>query len=117
MSTNDPDIFNKYDEDEAGDVGDEGYTAPDEPMASHAYGTTLEEERAGETFAERDKHTIDEFDEDDLAEVTDSIGHLSAPGDEDVDAIDSEAAMVASDEGAEDDDLSAEEAAMHATDL
>jgi len=112
MEKQDPDTFDSLEQDTAGDTGDASYIAPDEPMAVHAYGTTRAEERAGETFAERTKHTNPDFDEGDLAESVDTVGRLIQPGDEDVDAIDDEASVVAWAVG-DDADLSAEEAAMH----
>jgi hypothetical protein len=110
-----PDEFDYEDEDPAGDGETASYTAPDEPLGSHAFGTTSAEEREGESFDSRDRHTNPEVFERD-AYVASDVGHLVQPGDEDVDAIDLETNTVAMDEGDDDEDLSAEEAAMHTTD-
>jgi len=101
-------------QDSVGDGEDGGYIPPDEPMGVQSFGTTVAEQRAGESFDQRSRHTTNEFDEADLAEPIEEVGQLVAPGDEDVDASDTEAAVIAWEQGAGD-ELSAEEAAMHTT--
>ncbi len=116
MENQGPDVFSSLDQDVAGDVDDDSWSPPDEPMGSHAYGTTLEEERAGEPFEIRDRHTLPEVGEHPYSYTASRVGRLVQPGDEDVDDIDDESNVIAreQDDGGDD---SAEEAAMHATDL
>lgn len=115
MSNQDPDIFNKVDTDEVGDVDDDSYIPPDQPMGSHAFGTTAAEERSGETYEQRDRHTLPEVDED-IEEDQQLVGRLVQDGDNDIDDVDDETNAIAVDQGM-DDDMSAEERAMHVTDL
>lgn len=115
-----PDKFDYLEQDAAGDQDSDTYIPPDEPMGSHAYGTTLAEERAGETFDERTKHTNSEVFDDETGPTDPSegeaVGRLVQPGDEAIDAVDEESNTVASEDG-EMDDLTAEESAMHITDV
>lgn len=108
-----PDVFGYDEQDPAGDQ-DETYIAPDEPMGAHSFGNTVAEERAGETFAERDDHTSAEVWERSERDVGDGVHALVQPGDEDVDLTDDEAALVAL-ERRQAADLAAEEQAMHRT--
>ncbi len=115
-----PDQFDYLEQDTAGDQEGATYVAPDQPMGAQNFGTTASEERAGETFQYRDKHTNPEVWEDAPTESGEAVGRLVQPGDEDVDLVDDETAAVASDSGdmgLAEGDMSAEEAAMHTTDL
>jgi len=116
MEKQGPDQFNSLEQDVAGDVDDDSYVAPDEPMGVHAYGTTVAEQRSGETFDQRSKHTNPEFDGSELESDERKVGRMVQPGDEDVDLRDDEATVIALDQGS-DDDMSAEERAMHETDF
>lgn len=107
------------------DVLDEGISPPEQPRGVTAKGITAEEQREGETFAERDRqHEPDVFDELEAEAETDTpddpassevgtkrAGRLLAPDEgahEDTDAE-----LVASDEGISGAGASAEEAAVH----
>lgn len=103
-----PDIFGRDSDDEAGENPGGPYSPPDEPMGSHAYGITRDEERRGESLAERDKHLQPEN-----QPGGDPAVRLSQDGDGAVDDVDDEAEMLASIAG--DEDLSAEELAVHIT--
>lgn len=112
--TKDPiDLFNTEDQDLAGD-GDT-YIPPDEPLGAKSFGTTLREEREGEGFARRMRHTQPE-DVDNPGFDPTRAGQLVQPGDEDVDDIDDESNTIAIDQLRDSNDLSAEEAAMHVVD-
>jgi hypothetical protein len=111
--TNIPDdVFATEDQDDNVGDSDDTYIPPDEPLGSHSFGTTANEQREGEGFARRMKHTQSEDLDNPAADPT-RAGQLVQRGDEDVDAFDDEAAAVASDQGEGLGDLSAEEAAMH----
>ena len=112
-----PDLFDNFEEDPAGGSDAAAYSPPEEPMGAQTYGTTASEERAGETFGQRDKHTNPDVFDEALRETSAPIGRLVQPGDEEVDLTDNEANTVAWDTGEDDGDLSAEESAMHSTDL
>lgn len=111
-----PDQFDYLDEDiGAGDGPDSTYIAPDEPMGSHSVGVTAEEERRGETFDERTKHTTPEVWERPIGDGEPPLGTLVTAGDHDVDDVDDESNVVATDAGYGVGSPSAEEAAMHRT--
>lgn len=107
------------------DVLDEGFSPPEQPRGVTAKGITAEEQREGETFAERDRqHEPDVFDgldsetendtPDDPAssEVgTKRAGRLLAP--DEGTHEDTDAELVAFDEGISGAGASAEEAAVH----
>jgi hypothetical protein len=113
MANNPKDVFSTEDQDENVGDSDNTYIPPDEPLGSHAFGTTLAEEREGEGFARRMKHTKSEFEDNPGADPT-RAGQLVQPGDEDVDAYDDESNVIAVDQGEGfEGDYSAEEAAMH----
>lgn len=114
-----PDQFDYIEQDPAGDQDGASYIAPDEPMGSHNFGTTAAEERAGETFAYRDKHTNPEVWEEEQVVSGEPVGRLVQPGDEAIDVTDDEATSVALDSHDMGDEggMTAEEAAMHSTDL
>lgn len=107
-----PDQFDYDEQDAAGDQ-DESYIAPDAPMAVQSRGTTAKEQREGETFAERDRHTTPEVWERPLEESA-AVHQLVQPGDDDVAEIDLEAQLLAREldlqEGV---DLANEDAAVH----
>lgn len=109
---NNSDLFNSDDQDPAGDA--EGtYIPPDEPLGAQSFGTTRAEERQGEGFDRRSRHTTSE-DVDNPSFDPTRVGQLVQPGDEDIDSWDDEATAVATDEGVGiEGDYSAEEAAMH----
>jgi hypothetical protein len=107
-----PDLFGYDEQDSVGDQ-DETYIAPDAPMGVQSHGTTSREQRRGETFEDRDRHTSAEVWERDIREPND-IQQLTQPGDEDVTDLDEEAAMLARESPHQADvDIAAEEAAMH----
>jgi len=105
---------------------DEGMIPPrDHPQGAEEFGVTAAEERAQEPMAQRLLREEPEVSPDDINEADADLpmggmssGRFVAPGDEDVDAVDDEKDVVASEVvGGEDgDSLSAEEAAMHLTD-
>lgn len=113
MANNSKDVFSTEDQDaEVGDT-DNTYIPPDEPLGAQSFGTTSAEERSGEGFARRMKHTLSEDQDNPGADPT-RAGQLVQPGDEDVDVFDDEATVIATDQGEGfEGDLSAEEAAMH----
>lgn len=111
-----PGKFDYDEQDIAGDGPDSTWIPPDEPMGSHSHGITAAEQREGETFQQRDRHTDPEVFERGITEPVLPVGRLVQPGDEDVDVIDSEAGSLATDSGEDDGDMSAEEVAMHTTD-
>ena len=99
---------------------DEGMVPPrDHPIAATAKGVTAAEERRPETLAERMKREQPEITADDIAmeeeEGRPLEGRLINPGDEDVDAVDTEKDVVADGVFDGESGLSAEEAAMHIT--
>jgi len=108
-----PDRSNYEEQDVTGDGPDSTWIPPDEPMGSHSYGTTTNEQRRGETFDNRQRHTIPEVFDLDIHEPVPPVGRLLQPGDEDVSSTDEEATTVAFDQGEDDGDMSAEESAMH----
>jgi hypothetical protein len=113
MANNPDDIVSNEDQDDSVGDSDDTYIPPDEPLGSHSFGTTAAEERQGEGFARRTKHTNAEDIDNPAADPT-RAGQLVQPGDTDVDDIDDETNVIAIDEGAGlEGDLSAEEAAMH----
>jgi hypothetical protein len=109
------DRFDSEEQDTA--VGDdaETYIAPDEPFGVHAHGITTAQQRQGETFVDRERHTQPEDLDNPGWDATRS-GQLVQPGDEDIDVSDDESNTVALDAGQIDGDISAEEAAMHTID-
>jgi hypothetical protein len=113
MANNPKDLFDSEDQDENIGDSDDTYIPPDEPLGSHSFGTTSTEERLGEGFERRTKHTKPEDQDNPAADPT-RVGQLVQPGDEDVDAYDDESNVIAVDEGEGfEGDYSAEEAAMH----
>jgi hypothetical protein len=80
----------------------------DHPQAVTDFGTTVAEERRGETLAQR----VAREEPDVTAPPDDTAGPLIDPADEDVDDVDDEASMVGT-EADSDQALSAEEAAVH----
>src|SRR5688572_29969210 len=92
-----PGQFDYDQQDIAGDGPDSTWIPPDEPLGSHAHGLTAAEERMGETFQQRDKHTNPEVFETQEAVDESAVGRLLQPGDEDVDLTDEESNTVASD--------------------
>jgi hypothetical protein len=115
MASNSREQYPSVDQDDAGDVSDSSYIPPDEPLGSHAFGTTAAEQREGEGFDRRSRHTQPE-DVDNPGYDPELAGQLVQPGDEDVDMVDEEANVIAIDEERTGSDLSAEEAAMHVVD-
>lgn len=98
-----------------GDETDSTWTPPDQPMGSHAYGTTTNEERAGETFDQRIRHMNPDVFDQDIEEPQEQIGRLVDPSDSEVDLTDEESNAVAYDYGVDDGEMSAEEEAIHLT--
>src|SRR5690348_8650947 len=96
VMANNPDLFNREDQDPAGDSEDT-YIAPDEPLGAQSWGITAAEEREGETFNQRSKHINAE--DDDMGADPTRVGQLVQPGDEDVDDIDDETNTIAIDQG------------------
>lgn len=121
------DLQNAVDERTYDDMLDEGYSPPEKPLGVDRYGTTAEEQQAGESLDERLSQEVPEVTESggdglgDLpggqgepidAEVgTDRAGRLSAP-DEGA-RTDTTKQLIARDEGIDGGAASAEEAAMH----
>ena len=95
-------------------VADDGYSPPDEARASESFGTTLGEQRTGETIDERELQMVPDI-EPGNADADTMARRLIDP---DEDAVtDTEKDLVAADVlGPGDSDLSAEESAMHITD-
>jgi hypothetical protein len=83
----------------------------DHPQGAAGFGTTVAEERRGESLAQR----VRREEPDVLPGQTGETGPLLDPADEDVDDVDDESAMVATDTDS-DQALSAEEAAVHVVD-
>ncbi len=103
---------------------DEGLIPPrDHYQGAGEFGITAAEERSQETVADRLFREEPEVSPDDIDEADADLpmggmssGRFLAPGDEDVDALDDEKDVVASEVIGDGDALSAEEAAMHVTD-
>ena len=97
------------------DALDEGYSPPDREPKNLSHGTTLEEERAGDSLEERwaqEEHEVDPYaDETDHGTADRRAGRLVAP-DEGF-GEDSEKDEIARDVGIAGGGASAEEAAMH----
>lgn len=110
------------------DILDEGFSPPDHPRSTAAIGVTAEEQREGETFAERERQlepdVFEGIDDDDESNPDDwssdveagktRAGRLLAP--DEGWAADVDAEMIAFDEGIDGAGASAEEAAMHVID-
>jgi hypothetical protein len=99
---------------------DEGIVPPrDHPIAATAKGVTAAEERRPESLEERMKREQPEITAEDIVMEDEEGRPLEArlinPGDEDVDAIDTEKDSVAFEASDGETGLSAEEAAMHIT--
>jgi hypothetical protein len=104
---------------------DEGLIPPGDYARSSVHaGFTAEEQRRGETVEQRAAQEIPDVQPEDIdlrhadddALLGDlAVGQLLQPGDDDVDAIDDDPAMVASAGSTDGLALSAEEAAMHIT--
>ncbi|MET9319111.1 DUF5709 domain-containing protein [Streptomyces sp. NPDC003038] len=107
-----PDMENALDEPDLDRTLDEGYSPPDRPLAATRYGTTAEEQQAGETLDQRLAQEAPEADEVPAAQPApeDAVGRLAAVGEahprRNIDVL---ARDVGDDAGG----LSAEEAAMH----
>ncbi|WP_309032112.1 DUF5709 domain-containing protein [Streptomyces alfalfae] len=121
------DLQNAVDERTYDDMLDEGYSPPEKPLGVDRYGTTAEEQQAGESLDERLSQEVPEVTEpggDGLGDLpggqgepidaevgTDRAGRLSAP-DEGA-RTDTTKQLIARDEGIDGGAASAEEAAMH----
>ncbi|MFD3536826.1 DUF5709 domain-containing protein [Streptomyces sp. NPDC058664] len=124
------DLENAVDERTYDDMLDEGYSPPEKPLGVTKYGTTAEEQRAGETLDERLSQEVPDVAEpegDGLGDLpggqgepidtevgTDRAGRLKAP-DEGV-RTDTAKELIARDEGIDGGAASAEEAAVHVVD-
>ncbi|WP_030294730.1 DUF5709 domain-containing protein [Streptomyces katrae] len=121
------DLQNAVDERTYDDMLDEGYSPPEKPLGVTKYGTTAEEQNAGETLDERLSQEVPDVAEpegDGLGDLpggqgelmdpevgTDRAGRLRAP-DEGA-RTDTTKELIARDEGIDAGASSAEEAAMH----
>ncbi|MFE9462672.1 DUF5709 domain-containing protein [Streptomyces virginiae] len=121
------DLQNAVDERTYDDMLDEGHSPPEKPLGVTKYGTTAEEQNAGETRDERLAQEVPDVaspDGDGLGDLpggqgelidtevgTDRAGRLMAP-DEGV-RSDTTKELIARDEGIDGGAASAEEAAMH----
>ncbi|MFI1936244.1 DUF5709 domain-containing protein [Streptomyces purpureus] len=121
------DLQNAVDERTYDDMLDEGYSPPDRPLGVTKYGTTAEEQKAGETLDERLSQEVPDVAEregDGLGDLpggqgelidaeagTDRAGRLRAPDEGAHTDITKE--LIARDEGIDGGAASAEEAAMH----
>lgn len=95
-----PDLQNSLDDRDADDVLDEGYSPPEKARGLNAHGTTLEEQREGETLDQRLAQEVPDVTDD----PGDGLGE------------DTEKDAVAYDVGIDGGAAGAEEAAMHIVD-